>query len=106
MLKLLFQVILTLCAMFMLGCQGLTSTGGSSSGKAPEPTTQPGAQIQGETIPIREARQLEGKKVRVSGTVTVQSGAYSSSISSGFAIQDETAGIYVVDDAQSTPRPN
>ena len=39
--------------------------------------------------------------VRVSGTVTVQSGAYASSISTGFAIQDETAGIYVIDDAHS-----
>lgn len=57
--------------------------------------------MQGETIPIREARQLKGKTIRVSGTVTVQSGAYASSISSGFAIQDQTAGIYVIDDTHS-----
>ena len=101
MLSFLFQVFLMLSAMFFVGCQSLTSTGGSPSGKAPEPTTLPGPQVQGETIPIREARQLEGKKVRVSGTVTVQSGAFASSVSSGFAIQDETAGIYVIDEALS-----
>ena len=38
-----------------------------------------------------------GERVRVFGTVTVQSGAFASSISSGFALQDESAGIYVVD---------
>jgi len=38
-----------------------------------------------------------GERVRVSGTVTVQSGAFASSISSGFAVQDDSAGIYVVD---------
>jgi len=38
-----------------------------------------------------------GERVRVSGTVTVQSGALASSISSGFALQDDSAGIYVVD---------
>lgn len=38
-----------------------------------------------------------GKRVRVSGTVMVQSGAFASSISSGFAVQDDSAGIYVLD---------
>ena len=101
MFKFPFRVILMLCGLSVVGCQALTSTGGSSSGKAPEPTTQGSIQILGETIPIREARQLIGRKVQVSGTVTAQSGAYASSISSGFAIQDETAGIYVIDDTHS-----
>ena len=101
MLKFLIRAILMLCGLSIVGCKALTSTGGSASEKAPEPTTQASPQIQGETIPIIEARQLEGKTVRVSGTVTVQSGAYASSISSGFAIQDETAGIYVIDDTHS-----
>ncbi len=35
--------------------------------------------------------------MRVTGTVTVQSGAFASSLSTGFAIQDGTAGIYVLD---------
>ena len=38
-----------------------------------------------------------GELVRVTGIVTVQSGAFASSISTGFAVQDESAGIYVVD---------
>lgn len=38
-----------------------------------------------------------GEPVRVSGTVTVQSGTFASSISPGFAVQDNSAGIYVVD---------
>ena len=51
-----------------------------------------------ETVSIKEARSIPiGERVRVSGTVTVQSGAFSSSISSGFAVQDDSAGIYVVD---------
>ena len=42
-----------------------------------------------------------GERVRVSATVTVQSGAFASSISSGFALQDDSAGIYVVDADQA-----
>lgn len=49
-------------------------------------------------ISIKEARSMSiGEPVRVSGTVTVQSGAFGSSSSSGFAVQDESAGIYIVD---------
>ena len=56
-----------------------------------------------ESTPIREmsiakARaSTSGAAVRVTGTVTVQSGAFASSLSAGFAIQDGTAGIYVLD---------
>ena len=51
-----------------------------------------------ETVSIQEARGMSmGEPVRVSGTVTVQSGAFASSNSSGFAVQDESAGIYVLD---------
>jgi len=51
-----------------------------------------------ETVSIKEARGMSiGESVRVSGTVTVQSGAFASSISSGFAVQDDSAGIYVLD---------
>ncbi len=47
---------------------------------------------------IAEARASEsGTAVRVTGIVTVQSGAFASSLSTGFAIQDGTAGIYVLD---------
>lgn len=35
--------------------------------------------------------------VQVTGIVTVPSGAFASSLSTGFAIQDSTAGIYVLD---------
>ncbi len=49
---------------------------------------------------IAEARaSQEGTVVIVTGTVTVPSGAFASSLSTGFAIQDETAGIYVLDAA-------
>lgn len=54
------------------------------------------AQVQ--TVSIKEARDMTtGEVVCVSGIVTVQSGAFASSISSGFVIQDDTAGIYVLD---------
>jgi DNA/RNA endonuclease YhcR with UshA esterase domain len=50
------------------------------------------------TVSIEEARGMSmGEPVRVFGTVTVPSGAFASSISSGFALQDDTAGIYVLD---------
>ncbi len=97
-LRVTFQLVLLSGAALMVGCQALTSTGKSPTDTARESTTTSATQLQGATIPIRQARQLEGKTVRVSGTVTVQSGAFASSISSGFAIQDETAGIYVIDD--------
>ncbi len=67
--------------MLHLGCQAAVS----------EP-----AEI--ETVSIKEARGMSmGEPVRVSGTVTVQSHAFASSMSSGFAVQDESAGIYVLD---------
>ncbi len=56
-----------------------------------------------ESTPIREmsieaARaSTTGAAVRVTGIVTVHSGAFASSLSTGFAIQDRTAGIYVLD---------
>ncbi len=47
---------------------------------------------------IEEARASRlGSTVGVTGIVTVQSGAFASSLSPGFAIQDGTAGIYVLD---------
>ena len=52
------------------------------------------------TISIVEARSLPlGSKVKVTGTVTVASGTFESSNPKGFAIQDSTAGIYIVDSA-------
>ena len=51
---------------------------------------------------IAKARALtSGQTARVTGIVTVPSGAFASSISTGFAIQDSTAGIYVLDAAHS-----
>lgn len=74
--------VLLLAAVLVSGCQ---------TAAVSDP-----AQI--ETVSIKEARGMSiGERVRVSGTVTVQSGAFASSISSGFAIQDDSAGIYVVD---------
>jgi len=61
----------------------------------------PGPTIQGsadpKTITIAEARSLPlGTIVTIDGSVTVPSGAFSSStFDQGFAIQDRTAGIYV-----------
>lgn len=47
---------------------------------------------------IEEARAWTGDvHVAVTGIVTVPSGAFASSLSTGFAIQDQTAGIYVLD---------
>lgn len=53
--------------------------------------------------PIAEARNLPaGTVVTVEGAVTVPSGAFSSStFDQGFAIQDETGGIYVSTSASS-----
>jgi len=54
--------------------------------------------LENEAVSIKAARGMSmGGSVRVSGTVTVQSGAFASSISSGFALQDDSAGIYVLD---------
>src|SRR5215475_9183442 len=49
------------------------------------------------TISIDEARSLPlGTVVTIDGSVTVSSGAFSSStFDQGFAIQDQTGGIYV-----------
>ena len=61
----------------------------------------PGPTIQGsadpKTITIAEARSLPlGTIVTIDGSVTVPSGAFSSStFDQGFAIQDRTGGIYV-----------
>ena len=53
-------------------------------------------------VSIEEARSsTSGAVVRVTGIVTVQSGAFASSLSTGFAIQDRTAGIYVLDTAHA-----
>ncbi len=101
MLRESLHSFLVLSLLFLGECQAPPSSSGPPGGNAPEPTPRPPTQIPRETIPIKEARKLEGKTVRVSGTVTVQSGAFASSISSGFAIQDESAGIYVIDDAHS-----
>ena len=47
---------------------------------------------------IAQARAAaSGEAVSVTGVVTVPSGAFASSLSAGFAIQDGTAGIYVLD---------
>jgi DNA/RNA endonuclease YhcR with UshA esterase domain len=53
--------------------------------------------VRAEVISIAEARSLPpGTVVTVEGSVTVPSGTYASStFDQGFAIQDETAGIYV-----------
>jgi len=67
-------------------------------------TSQKGHDVehaQDNTIPIRAARSLQGETVKVTGVVAVQSGAYASAISSGFAIQDDTAGIYIIDDTEN-----
>jgi DNA/RNA endonuclease YhcR with UshA esterase domain len=50
-----------------------------------------------QTIPIADARALPlGTVVTVEGSVTVPSGSFTAStFDEGFAIQDETAGIYV-----------
>ena len=54
--------------------------------------------VQVRTVSIKKARGIStGQSVRIAGTVTAQSGAFASSISSGFALQDASAGIYVVD---------
>jgi DNA/RNA endonuclease YhcR with UshA esterase domain len=49
-------------------------------------------------IPISQARGMPlGSEVTIQGTITVASGTFSSSIPFGYALQDNTAGIYVVD---------
>lgn len=55
------------------------------------------ARVNAEVISIAEARSLPaGTVVTVEGSVTVPSGTYASStFDQGFAIQDETGGIYV-----------
>lgn len=55
------------------------------------------ARVNADVISIAEARTLPaGTVVTVEGSVTVPSGTYASStFDQGFAIQDETAGIYV-----------
>lgn len=62
-----------------------------ATGRATPPASNP------KTISIAEARSLPlGTVVTVDGSVTVPSGAFSSStFDQGFAIQDHTGGIYV-----------
>lgn len=53
------------------------------------------------SIPIGKARQVPtGAELTIEGTVTVASGLFASSIPYGFAIQDDTGGIYVIDSLQ------
>jgi DNA/RNA endonuclease YhcR with UshA esterase domain len=60
----------------------LAACGGSPSGS--------------KATPIAEARTLDnGTQVTVEGYVTVAPGAFSSAVGEGFALQDETGGIYV-----------
>jgi len=63
-----------------------------ASGQAYAPTAPPS-----KPISIADARSLPlGTVVTIEGTITVPSGAFSSStFDQGFAIQDRTAGIYV-----------
>jgi len=49
-------------------------------------------------ISISEARKLlPGSVVTIQGTITVASGTFSSSTPYGYALQDSTAGIYIID---------
>jgi hypothetical protein len=49
-------------------------------------------------ISISEARTLSpGSVVTIQGTITVASGTFSSSTLYGYALQDSTAGIYIID---------
>jgi DNA/RNA endonuclease YhcR with UshA esterase domain len=49
-------------------------------------------------ISISEARKLlPGSVVAIKGTITVASGTFSSSTPYGYALQDSTAGIYIID---------
>lgn len=49
-------------------------------------------------LSISEARKLsQGSVVTIQGTITVASGTFSSSTPYGYALQDNTAGIYVID---------
>jgi DNA/RNA endonuclease YhcR with UshA esterase domain len=49
-------------------------------------------------ISISEARTLKpGSVVTIQGTITVASGTFSSSTPYGYALQDSTAGIYIID---------
>jgi DNA/RNA endonuclease YhcR with UshA esterase domain len=52
-------------------------------------------------ISISEARKLlPGSVVTIQGTITVASGTFSSSTPYGYALQDSTAGIYIIDSIQ------
>jgi len=49
-------------------------------------------------ISIQQARGLPiGSEVRIQGTISVASGIFASSTPFGYAIQDHTAGIYIID---------
>ncbi|HEX6648174.1 MAG TPA: hypothetical protein VF075_01500 [Pyrinomonadaceae bacterium] len=67
----------------------------NATGRAMSPANPPAAAAK--VISIAEARSLPlGTVVTIDGSVTVPSGAFSSStFDQGFAIQDQTGGIYV-----------
>ncbi|MBL4708379.1 MAG: hypothetical protein JKY48_08090 [Flavobacteriales bacterium] len=49
-------------------------------------------------VPIQQARNLSiGSEVRIQGTISVASGNFFSSTPFGYALQDNTAGIYIID---------
>jgi hypothetical protein len=49
-------------------------------------------------ISIQQARDLSiGSEVRIQGTISVASRNFSSSTPFGYALQDNTAGIYIID---------
>lgn len=57
-------------------------------------------------MPIAVARTMPlGTKVRLLGTVTVPSGAFASSTPFGYAMQDSTAGIYVIESGSPVTQP-
>jgi DNA/RNA endonuclease YhcR with UshA esterase domain len=54
-------------------------------------------------VSISQARALpHGSEVTVQGTITVASGVFSSSTPYGYALQDNTGGIYIVDSIPPT----
>lgn len=79
-----------LLALAVISNLALPATGKATPPAAPIPSNP-------KTISIAEARSLPlGTVVTVDGSVTVPSGAFSSSsFDQGFAIQDHTGGIYV-----------
>jgi uncharacterized protein YdeI (BOF family) len=85
-----FLMSALLLALAVISNLALPATGKATPPAAPNPSNP-------KTISIAEARSLPlGTVVTVDGSVTVPSGAFSSSTGDqGFAIQDHTGGIYV-----------